>query len=57
MISAYALVYFFQHVFSVFPLDAFKDGCEESLLIEASLVIGKPGRSRPYFGCFFLVVW
>ena len=40
MISAYALMYFSQHVFGVFSRDALKDMCEESSLIEASLVIG-----------------
>ena len=57
VISAYALMYFSQHVFSVFSRDALKDGCEESSLVEASLVIGKPGRPRPYFSYFFRVVW
>ena len=46
MIPAYALMYFSQYVFGVFSRDALKDRCEESSLIEASLVIAKPSRPR-----------
>ena len=57
MIPAYTLVYPSQHVLGVLSRDAFKEGCEKSSLVEASFVIGEPGRPRPYFGCFFRVVW
>ena len=43
MISAYAFVNFPQYIFSVFSRDALKDGCEETSLIKASLMISEPG--------------
>ena len=43
MISAYALVYFSQHVLGVLSRDAFEEGCEKSSLVEASFMISEPG--------------
>ena len=57
MIPAYTLVYLSQYIPGVLTRDAFKEGCEKSSLVEASFMISEPGRSRPYFGCFFRVVW
>ena len=56
MISTYTFVYFPQHVFNIFSRDALKDGCEETLLVQASLMISEPGLPRPDFSCFFRVV-
>ena len=57
MIPAYALVYLSQHVLGVLSQDAFEEGCEKSSLVEASFMISESGQPRPYFGCFFRVVW